>query len=313
MAVPTQDQLHRPILEFLSEVHDVDAVPLNQIKEMLIEHFNLTEIDMEERIPSGVQTRFDNRCYWATSYLKRAKLVHSPSRARFHITQHGREFLATHKGEIARGELNSLIEAGYQNPDTQPLIDPPDLNTVSATIINSVSYSEDVTPDEQMVMLYHELKSKLADELLDAVKDIPPDSFERLVVRLLEKMGYGEGRSVGRSSDGGIDGIINQDALGLEKVYIQAKRWQNIVGEPEIRNFSGSLDAKGASKGVFITTSAFSSTASQTAQVISNGPKFIRLINGPELASLMISHGVGVITEITYEVKKIDENYFVDL
>ena len=125
-------------------------------------------------------------------------------------------------------------------------------------------------------------------------------------------MGYGEGVTVGRSGDGGIDGIINQDALGLEKVYVQAKRWASQVGEPEIRNFSGSLDPHGATKGVFITTSTFSSTARQTAQTISAGSKFIRLVDGNELAQLMIRHGVGVVTEYTYEIKKLDENYFAE-
>ena len=127
-------------------------------------------------------------------------------------------------------------------------------------------------------------------------------------------MGYGDGRVVGRSGDQGIDGILNQDTLGLEKVYVQAKRFDNAqVGEPEIRNFSGSLDPYGATKGVFITTSRFSSTAQQTAENISRGGKFIRLIDGEELAKLMISHGVGVVTEITYEVKKLDANYFAEV
>ena len=133
-----------------------------------------------------------------------------------------------------------------------------------------------------------------------------------MVVRLLEEMEYGEGQSVGGSGDGGIDGIINQDPLGLEKVYIQAKRWQNQVGEPEIRNFSGSLEVRGANKGVFITSSSFSSTARNAAGRISAGSKFIRLIDGRELACLVIAHNVGVITEITYDVKKLDENYFAE-
>ena len=123
-------------------------------------------------------------------------------------------------------------------------------------------------------------------------------------------MRYGTGEAVGGSGDGGIDGVINQDPLGLEKVYLQAKRWANQVGEPEIRNFSGSLDARGAAKGVFITTSNFSGTARQTAETISAGSKFIRLIDGSELARLMIEHGVGVVTEFTYKLKKLDENYF---
>ena len=125
-------------------------------------------------------------------------------------------------------------------------------------------------------------------------------------------MGYGEGKAVGRSGDGGIDGIIHQDALGLAKVYIQAKRWEGQVGEPEIRNFSGSLEAKGANNGVFITSSSFGQRARETAHFISAGNKFIRLIDGEELARLMINHGVGVVSEVIYDVKKLDENYFAE-
>ena len=143
-----------------------------------------------------------------------------------------------------------------------------------------------------------------------SVKSVSPE--RAIGCRLLVKMGYGQGETVGRSGDGGIDGIIDQDALGLEKVYIQAKRWGSQVGEPEIRNFSGSLDPYGATKGVFITTSTFSSTARQTAQNISAGNKLIRLVDGDELARLMIRYGVGVVTETTYEVKKLDENYFAE-
>lgn len=164
-----------------------------------------------------------------------------------------------------------------------------------------------------MATAYKGLLAHLISDLRATINGVDPDRFERLVVKLLEKMGYGEGRAIGRSGDGGIDGVINQDALGLEKVYIQAKRYTTgSVGEPEIRNFSGSLDARGASKGVFITTSTFSSTARQTAQTISAGNKFIRLVDGNELAQLMIQHGVGVVTEYTYEIKKLDENYFAD-
>ena len=159
---------------------------------------------------------------------------------------------------------------------------------------------------------YRAMQEKLVDDLLDSISQISPEGFERLVVDLLQKMGYGKGEAVGKSGDGGIDGIINQDALGLEKVYIQAKRWQGQVGEPEIRNFSGSLDARGASKGVFVTTSNFSGNAKQTAQIISAGNKFIRLIDGPELAKLMLAHEVGVITQYTYRIQKLDENYFFD-
>ena len=164
-----------------------------------------------------------------------------------------------------------------------------------------------------MGISHQELNDNLADELLDVImKEISPDSFERLVVGLLEKMGYGEGEAVGRSGDGGIDGIINQDALGLEKVYIQAKQWgdQNKVGSTQIQTFVGAMNIKGASKGVFITTATFTSQALQTAQ---GSSVILRLIDGPELARLMIHYGVGVVTEFTYEVKKLDENYFAGI
>ena len=289
---------------------------LQQIEKEFIEGFSLAENDLQEKLSSGAQTRFENRTYWSVSYLTRAGLLESPSRARFQITPQGCEFLVTHQDIIETRELNSLIRVRKRQ-----MTDPKDEDAGPTTNSKGMSDTVDTfsndslegTPDEHMDALYRELNDNLAEELLESVKGIPFDSFERLVVRLLEKMGYGKGQRVGRSGDEGIDGIINQDPLGLEKVYIQAKRWQNQVGEPEIRNFSGSLEAKGASKGVFITTSNFSSTAEQTARYISAGNKFIRLIGGHELATLMIGHGVGVVTETTYEVKKIDENYFVDL
>ena len=313
MAVPSQKQLHRPTLEIVGAAHE-EVVSFRQVKDHLIDTFSLSESDLLERVPSGRQTRFENRVYWAASYLRRAGLLHSPSRARFVITWDGRELLANQDGDIETAYLNELIEARRQRSDANR----DEVETITSTIETSHvvdvvdTDSANVTPDERMSVLYSELNDRLADELLESVKGASPDQFERLVVRLLEKMEYGQGQDVGRSGDEGIDGIINQDPLGLEKVYIQAKRWQSQVGEPEIRNFSGSLQAKGASKGVFVTTSTFSSTAQQTAQLISAGNKFIRLINGEELARLMIMHDVGVITEVTYSVKTLDENYFVE-
>lgn len=313
MAVPMQKELHHPILEMVGEAEDV--LSLQQVKVHLIERFSLTEEELQETVPSGRQTRFENRAYWAVSYLRRAGLLSSPSRARFQITSEGREFLKTHTDGIETKELNALIQAKKQDVNFEGVAAVSASGTIpDSGAVRRISVdSEEITPDEQMGAFYRELNEKLAEELLDGVRDISPDRFERLVVRLLERMGYGEGEGVGGSGDEGIDGIINQDPLGLEKVYIQAKRWQNKVGEPEIRNFSGSLEAKGANKGVFITTSAFSSSARQTARFISAGSKYIRLIDGEELAHLMIEHSVGVVAETTYEIKKIDENYFVDL
>lgn len=297
MTVPTQQQFHRPILEIVSGAKD-DVVPLQEVKDALIDQFSLDDKDLAEKVPSG-QNRFTNRVYWAVSYLRRAGLLESPSRARFQITQPGRKTLETHAGDIENRLLKELIDTRRQPTPTDSEGISDDTDIVG------------VPPDEQVAMLHEELNDLLADELLNSVRNVEPDRFEQLMVRLLEKMGYGEGQKVGRVGDEGIDGIMNQDLLGLEKVYIQAKRWEGRVGEPEIRNFSGSLQAKGASKGVFITTSVFSPKAKETAERISAGNQYIRLIGGGELARLMISYDVGVFTQTTYQIKKLDENYLV--
>ena len=309
MAVPKRRELRRPILEIV--VGEEHAVSPRQIRDSLIERLSLTEDVLQEKIPSG-QPRFVSEANRAISTLKIAGLLYQPSSGLYQVTTLGRSFLATHEGDIWSRHLTEAKRQSstFDHEEVKPLTSSEtelDIQDVSGV---SPSY---VSTSEQMKYLNRKMDDELAHELLDGVKDVSSDSFERLVVRLLERMGYGEGKVVGGSGDEGIDGIIDQDPLGLEKVYVQAKRWQNQIGEPQIRNFSGSLEAKGASKGVFITTSAFSSTARQTAIYISAGSKFIRLIDGEELARLMINHGVGVITETIYEVKQLDENYFVDL
>ena len=298
MAVPPQQRLHRPILEFAKGAGD-EVLALQEIRDRLAHQFLLSKSDLAERVSSG-QNRFTNRVYWAVSYLKRAGMLESPSRACFRITRHGLRTLETHPGDIEVKLLQQLIDSRRHK------------STVAQESVAEPTDDATVTPDEQFAVLHSELNDKLADELLDSVRKVSPSRFEQMMVRLLEEMGYGEGRNVGGSGDGGIDGVMSQDVLGLEKVYVQAKRWGNRVGEPEIRNFSGSLQAKGASKGVFVTTSTFGPKAKETAERISAGHQFIRLIDGEELARLMISHDVGVLTETTYLVKKLDENYFTE-
>ena len=304
MAVPRVEDLRKPLLEIVEGTKE-DVVPKQYIRKKVIERLSLTNDDILEKVPSGGQTKFDNCVGWALYELKKVGFLWSPSRAYYQITPQGKELLATGADDLLSLPWNALKNAVRQGGGDA---DAPD------TAVNDEigTDSEDSTPDEQIAALYRELSDRLAEKLLERVKQVSPDSFERLVVSLLEKMGYGQGQTVGRSGDGGIDGIINQDALGLEKVYIQAKRWGSQVGEPEIRNFAGSLDKQGANKGVFITSSSFSSTAEETARFISAGNKFIRLIDGEELARLMINHGVGVISEIIYDVKKLDENYFAE-
>ena len=296
MAVPTLDDLHRPVLEIANS--SSRRLSRKEFVERLTDVFSLTDDDLLDMLPSGGQTRIENRTNWAITDLKKAGLMDNPVRNQWEITQQGRDFLTDQQGVIRLADLENLWPESREAPN------------VSAP---NTSVGVDITPDEQMAISHRQHLDSLSDEILDSVKGVTPTGFERLVVGLLSKMGYGDGQVVGRSGDQGIDGILNQDKLGLEKVYVQAKRHtSNQVGEPEIRNFSGSLVAQGASKGVFITTASFSPTARQTAEAISMGNQFIRLIDGSELVALMIDNDVGVVTETTFAVKKMDANYFAE-
>ena len=301
--MPTQQELYRPILEITSK--SSEWVSNSQIHELWREYLpDLTQVDFEQRTGGkGAKRLLPQRVRHALRRLIEANLLisksESPSRGPHQITDKGRgllTYLPANQRVIDDDQIKDMLTKHQwsENCEGHPKV-------------------VEVGPEEQFEASYHQLRNVLVDELLDSVRAVSPDQFERLVVDLLVKMGYGKGKTVGRTGDGGIDGVINQDPLGLEKIYAQAKRWSNQIGEPEIRNFSGSLDAKGAIKGVFITTSQFSATARQTAEGISKGSKFIRLIDGYELADLMIEHGVGVVTKTTYELKMLDENYFADV
>lgn len=311
MALPTQTNMRRPILELAASKGE--SISTREIITHLKERFSLTDSQLQERTAGG-RKRLNTTLEFARSSLKKAGLIEWTARGRVKITSQGIKFLEeNNESRLTKATLDKWrrehtpqdlddenLPIELTTADVQPNADTPNLDEV------------DTTPDESIAIAYNELQENLIYDLLESLKSVAPYLFEKIVVRLLEKMGYGQGSAVGRSGDEGIDGIINQDPLGLEKVYVQAKRWQSQVGEPEIRNFSGSLTLKGASKGVFITTSDFSSTARQTARIISSGSQLIHLINGQELARLMIRHSVGVVTETTYEVKKLDENFFSD-
>ena len=304
MAVPPQGELHRPLLEIASGTGE--ALSTSQYLEGITHRYSLTSEDLAESVASGL-SRVRVNVGWGLALLMRAGLLHRPSRGHFQITALGRDYLKNSPGPITNAQLNKLaLPRAFV--DANLVSDIPTNLPVSTTTPDD----DDASPQDKIDVGYRELYEQLVYDLLESISEMPPDRFEQLVVDLLQKMGYGKGEAVGRSSAGGIDGIINQDALGLEKVYMQAKRWQSQVGEPEIRNFSGSLDARGASKGVFVTTSNFSGNAKQTAQIISAGNKFNRLIDGPELAKLMLAHEVGVITQYTYRIQKLDENYFAE-
>ncbi len=303
MAVPPQNELHRPLLEIALGAGE----PLHktQYLETVAYRLSLTAEDLAEMLPSGQQSRILNRVDWGLYYLLKAGLLQRPSRGSYQITTSGRDYLKDHTGPISFSQLRTLTDRRESEDERSPTRISP-----QSPFHCGKPNESDSSPQERIDSGYREQQDQLADELLNSISQISPEGFERLVVDLLENMGYGRGEAIGKSGDAGIDGIINQDALGLEKVYMQAKRWQSQVGEPEIRNFSGSLDAKGASKGVFVTTSSFSASATQTAKTISAGSKFIRLIDGPELARLMLEHDVGVITRYTYKIQTLDENYF---
>ena len=301
MTVPTKNEIRGPILTIAAALSQ--PFRRNELRASLVKHLSLTESDLREKTTSGKSERFPVRMNWAIHELRQAGLITSPAWGILQITQKGTDFLETHENDLSSA-LKANIVTDISGDSSTP---PTDIESMSA------EGSEIESPEESISTANALLEQKLADDMLDSLKSVSPYRFEQLVVDLLEKMGYGEGRPVGGPGDGGIDGIINQDPLGLEKVYIQAKRYDTAqVGEPPIRNFAGSLVAKGASKGVLITTSSFSSPARQTAHTISAGNQFIRLIDGQELARLMINHNVGVVPETTYVIKKLDENYFAE-
>ena len=302
MPLPTQDQCHLPLLEHSAE----SGEPMHRLElaEHIADTFALTDQEREERTPVKGTPRYVDRTNWALSLLKRAGLMDVRGKSKYQINEAGQQELAANSGIITKPYLENLAEqlAAKNNLGVSSVLVPP-----------AVRVESESSPWEDAHQAWQSLNRQLAEDLLESIKEVPSIRFERLVLDLLNKMGYGEPEHTGQSGDGGIDGIIHQDALGLEKVYVQAKRYSSgSIGEPEIRNFAGSMIARGATKGVFITTSGFSATAQQTAANVSQRNETIRLVAGHELAQLMIRHGVGVVTEYTYEIKKLDENYFAE-
>jgi restriction system protein len=279
---------------------DGEVWSLSDAREELAKHFQLTEEELEELLPSGRQTRFSNRVAWAKVYLERGRLLSSPKRAYFKITERGKEVLQDPPDEIS-------IKFLSQYPEFQEFRS----RSSKSTDIESDEESSD-TPEETLEAAYLTIRKNLASEVLERVKSCTPRFFEHLVVDLLLNMGYGRagggtGERVGQSGDEGIDGIISEDRLGLEMVYLQAKRWEGTVGRPEIQKFVGALHGKRARKGVFITTGSFSADASAYVQTID--PK-VALVDGKQLAEYMIDFGLGVSLARAYEVKRIDTDYF---
>ncbi len=296
MAVPDFQSLMLPLLKITSDGQEHSN---SEVIEALASEFRLTADDRKEMLPSGRQLRFDNRVMWARAHLKMAGLLEITGRGRFRITERGSGVL---KEELSKIDVRFLM----QFPDYA-------ISRNANTKAEGPTEETKQTPDEILEASYQNLRSDLAERLIDRMMNCSPRFFEKLVVDLLVGMGYGgsikdAGQAVGQSGDGGIDGIIKEDKLGLDFVYIQAKRWEGTVGRPAVQAFAGSLMGQNARKGVFITTSQFSKEAKDYVRIIPQ-PKIV-LIDGEQLAQLLIDHGIGVTEVATYIVKKVDLDYF---
>jgi restriction system protein len=267
----------------------------------LAKRFGLSSEECETLLPSGRQTTMSNRVGWSKTYLAKAGLLDGSKRGVIRITDRGREALLAHPGRIDIAFLKKFPEFEAFR---------------TAVSVKSAAGNEDTalnaTPEELIEDSYRRLQARLAEEVLTRVRQVSPARFEAIVLDVLLAMGYGgsrpdAGRAVGRSGDGGIDGLINEDTLGLDVVYIQAKRWEGVVGRPVVQAFVGSLEGQRARKGVLITTSSFTSEAQQYTAMID---KRVILIDGARLAQLMIEHGVGVSVEQSYDLKRIDLDFF---
>jgi restriction system protein len=301
MTIPDFQSIMLPLLLLAS---DGEEHSISEAVSQLAHHFSLSDEDQAELLPSGQQPLFYNRVGWARTHLKKAGLLQDPRRGYFRITQRGQEVLDSKPARIDLRFLRQFPEfREFREGGREPK------NTDQTEV-----ELEGLTPEEILEEVYQRMRQDLADELLEYVLGSSAGFFEKLVVELLVAMGYGgsrrdAARAVGRSGDEGIDGIIDEDRLGLDTIYIQAKKWnQNQpVGRPEIQKFVGALQGKRARKGVFITTSRFTTEAREYAGMIDTK---VVLIDGERLAALMIDHGVGVSPLTQYEIKRVDSDYF---
>lgn len=305
MAVPGFQELTLPVLRELADGRERTT---REVRQSVAQKLGLSAAELAEILPSGRQARYVNRAAWAHVYLKEAGLLEAVRRGVYRITERGREVLRAPPQRIdipflmqfpemqafrSRGSTDDGDSPGRVTPPPPP---------------------GDLTPDEQIRNGYELLRESLATQLLARVQQASPQFFENLVVNLLVAMGYGgtqedAAKVVGRSGDEGIDGIIKEDRLGLESIYLQAKRWDSNVGRPTIQQFAGALQGQRARKGVLITTSGFSRDAIEYARSLQTT---IVLIDGPQLAELMIAYGLGVSTEETIKLQKLDEDYFAE-
>ena len=302
MSIPDYQTIMLPLLQHLADKKEKSS---QETFEALSEVFRLSEQEKNELLPSGNQPIFMNRIAWAKTYLKKTGFIESPKRGYYRITERGLTELKKNPKKIDNKYLSQFSEFA---------------DFVKTRVIKHNPFNKDSevdnirTPDEYIEDNYQQICNALANDVLDNVKKCSPYFFEKLVVELLLKMGYGgfrqeAGKITRKSADGGIDGIIKEDKLGLDTIYIQAKRWDGTIGSPEIQKFAGALQGQRARKGVFITTSKFTKEALDFASMIENK---IILIDGDTLSNLMIDYDIGVSIVNTYLIKRIDSDYFVD-
>ena len=293
------------MLPLLKNIQDGREYSITEIIDTLAKEFNLTEEDLNQFLPSGTQKTFHNRVYWAKAHLKMAGLIENLKRGIFKITDEGKKLLSKNPS-IVNLKLLKQISTYIDWLDKSKEDNDKD-ETEDAYIENEIE-----TPEEIIEKNFLKIRKNLALELLSKVKGSTPLFFENLVVELLVKMGYGgsikdAGKAIGKSGDEGIDGIIKEDKLGLDIIYIQAKRWENVVGRPEIQKFVGALAGQGAKKGIFITTAKFTKEAREYQP--KNETKIV-LIDGEQLADFMIDYDLAVSQKDKYVIKQIDYDYF---
>jgi restriction system protein len=303
MAIPDFQSFMLPVLQSLS---DGEQHHKSEIADCVASSLKLTEEDISDLLPSGKIPRYRSRVNWSLTYLKQALLVGIAERAIYQITERGKEVLQQKPSRIDNKYLSQFQEfVDFRNKSNK---------IPSGTGGATIPEDNDKTPLEEIELGFGKINDQLKDDLLNQIMNTNPLFFEKLVLDVLVAMGYGGSKSEAAritkmGGDGGIDGIINEDTLGLDIIYIQAKRWENNIGRPEIQKFAGALLGKNATKGVFITTSRYSQEALDYASSLATN---IVLIDGNRLASLMIEYNVGVSIHHTYEIKKIDTDYFID-
>lgn len=298
MAIPDFQSCMRPLLAHIEdgqEIHFLEAL------NAMYEHFGLTDEEIHTLLPSGKQTVIKNRCGWARTYMKKAGLLAQPKRGFVQITEEGKKVLQDVPDRITVRYLKDNFPAFLEFHTSKPNPAPP------------VGVEEETDPTERLEQAHSEITQELIAQVLDGVKEQSPQFLEHLVVELMQSMGYGgwskdSGEATQYTADGGIDGIINEDPLGLEKIYLQAKRYTTgNVGRPDVQAFVGALEMQRARKGVFITTSSFSREA---AEYVNHIEKKIILIDGEKLATLMIENNLGVTVKDTYQIKQLDTDFF---